>query len=379
MLYSSASQRVFDIRELRELIFDYLEPQIHPADAARYVRVGREWYSSLIGSLYECLKLKWEDAFVQWRLTTLLDTLASRPHLAEMVGHVIISMKLPFHCFRLVLDVCVNMASLSFSVNGRIPLAYHPSLPSGAGLSVTSLHLALPYFPYHESDGLEALFSCMTSLRSLRLDQARTWDVVCSVLTAISPTVQKLHLQSPAAMLDTEQDGTAELWRSYFVSLPALTSLHVEGRAKGLAAAGFTAPPSLQRLEVSFTYLSDYAALIENFTNATWFPGLSTLPKFTIIGADEVSLYVIHGLMADIQATPVISELMATLNAGLRAMNRRSSMMWDEEAAADLRSLPRAGWELYRTLLSWHGPSPDREIFTDLYGDQFHQDSTEAE
>lgn len=375
--YTTVSQRVFNIRELRELIFDCLEPPITPAAVGRYVRVAHEWYNRFIGSVYECLDVDWIFGFEQARATALLDTLASRPHLAAMVGDINISTKLPFHYFRLVLDVCANLTSLSFTVTHSVPLAYcvSPPLPSGAGLSITSLHLELQYC---ELDGLEALFSSMTSLRKFRLDGAPHMGTVFRLLSAIPPTLQEFHLQPPFDMWGTSQPA-AEVWERVFVSLPALTSLRVEGRARDLAAAGFNAPPSLQQLEVSCTFLSDYAALVENFENPAWFSGLSTLPKFTIIGPHDVYGHALRAIMDDVEVTPVITEIAITLNAGLRAMKRRSGMVWDDKAAADLRSLPRAGWELYRSVLFTLGDGPMLETFTDLYGDQFRADGIEAE
>ena len=356
MVHSTASQRVFDIEELRGLIFDCLEPRITPADATRYVRVARKWYYRFIRSVYECLEL---EPLGEERRTALLDTLASCPYFAEMVGYVNTNAWLPFHCFRLVLDICVNMTSLSFNVTDHIPLPYRMAEPlsGGASFSITSLHLALLGL---EPDGLEALFFRMTSLRSFRLDQA-SMAAIFKLLQAIPSALQDLYLQSPYDVPEAEPADSADDWGSIFLAVPTLISLHVEGRARGLAAAGFNAPPSLQQLEISSTLLSDYAAPIENFGDPTWFSGLSTMPRFTLISESEI---------------PCRFDIMED------ALKKRNGMVWNAKAAADLRSLPRAGWTLYRRLLLWEsleGDSASLETFMDLYGDQFHEGTTQAE
>ena len=369
----SAVQRVFDVEELREMIFESVGDGLF-ADLLRYMRVTRSWYHYFSRLFYATLDLSGHyNSWQRWCDRAQIDLLTRRPDLAQLVKWIYSGDDLPYHLLDLVLKICVHAQSLVFHRSSeRLPFSYRRAtpIPPLVGTQITDLTLDLDRKP---SDGIELLLAPLPNVSILRLDGPSDMQDVLAILKALGSRVQELDLETPfIASVDDSEDNAAN-WTKLLLTLPSLVSLSITGRAVGLAGAGSAASATLAKLSLSNALPCDYAPLVESFEDPSWCSGLTSLPKLTLIEAEEVESWEWDGEMylRAARDTPTEEDYMALVDIGVSALRQRPGMVIDQEAEATLATLAKRGWELYKDLVR-HKDDVDHHLLTE-FAEEFPQ------
>lgn len=346
-------------------------------DAARYIRVNRAWCEFFIPSIYESLH---PSHLFRNERTILLETLASRPHLAALVEKLYINEAPPFRYFKTILQECQMLQELRLIVLWH---EHHSRVAQGSSSSPPNDHaetpISAPNVTYDSGVGPASLklLEPLPYLRRFRLYRvAQVFDMasLTSIISALPPTLAELDLESPfePSLADADDEDTAECWTRVLAFVPKLVKLHVQLRATGLAHAVF--PSTLQHLELSRALLSDYLPVLGRFADSTWIPSLRELPAISILDEARISHCSGDMCLDAALATPLRTELQALIEAGLAELAKRDHMGWTQEAEERLRDLPRAGWDLLRALIGSSGDDDHIDAFVDAYGFQWQPD-----